>query len=138
MNITTITLKAATMALVASFVASSSLLAQRGGNYDPATETTLSGTVEEVLTIPGPGKGPGGMHLMLRTEAGVSEVHVGPVTFISAQGFVVAAGDAITVTGSKVTVQGKEAILAREITRGEQSLTLRDDRGVPLWSGSRR
>ena len=45
-----------------------------GHHYNPATEVTLSGTVDEVKTIPGPGRGPGGMHLMIRAETGVTEV----------------------------------------------------------------
>ena len=42
---------------------------------------------------------------------------------------------AISVTGSKVEMGGTEVILAREITKGDQVLTLRDPQGFPLWSG---
>jgi hypothetical protein len=109
-----------------------------GGNYDISTETTFTGTVDEVRTIPGPAGGPGGLHLMVRTDAGVSEVHLGPVTFTRSKNFEFAEGDVISVTGSKVTVGGLDAVLAREITRGDDVLTLRDARGVPLWAGGPR
>lgn len=148
MRITTTTRNAAAVALAAILVASTPLLAQRGsgqdasagGTYDPATEVTLSGTVDEVVTTPGPGKGPGGLHLILRTQAGVSEVHVGPVTFMSAQGFELARGDLITVTGSQVEIGGEAAVIAREIRRGDGVLTLRDAQGFPVWAvrGGRR
>ena len=137
---------AAAVVLLASLVGSPPLLAQGGrgqdawgaGNYDPATEVTLSGTVDEVVTIPGPREGMDGIHLVLRTAAGVRGVHVGPVTFMSNQGFAFAAGDAITVVGSIVTIEGREALIAREIRNGDTVLTLRNAEGIPLWARARR
>jgi hypothetical protein len=141
-----ITNSAATLALVVSLFAATPLLAQRerardarsGGNYDPATEVTLSGTLDELATIPGPARGPGGLHVMLRTQAGVSEVHLGPVAFMSGQGFELAVGEMITVTGSRVGIEGEEVVIAREIRKGDRVLTLRDARGVPLWARGRK
>jgi hypothetical protein len=109
-----------------------------GGNYDPATEATVTGTVEEVRQIPGPGKGPGGLHLMLRTDAGVQEIDVGPAAFVSSKSITFAKGDSISVTGSRVSRDGGSAIIAREIKKGDQLLTLRDSKGLPLWSGAAR
>jgi hypothetical protein len=39
------------------------------------------------------------------------------------------------VVGSKVTMAGQEVVIAREIKKGDQVLTLRDAKGVPLWAG---
>jgi hypothetical protein len=118
---------------------------QRGGrgqgggrHYNTTTEVTLSGTVDEVRNIPGPAGGPGGLHLMLRTDAGVDEVHLGPATFVRSKGFEFAKGDAITVTGSKTKVGGQDVVIAREIKKGDKLLTLRDAKGVPLWAGRGR
>ena len=146
MTIMRIARKAAVLAVAASLFASAPLIAQRGrgqdprgvGNYDPTTETTISGIVMEVVTVPGPAEGPGGLHLMLRADAGVREVHVGPVTFLSDQGFEFAVGDAITVVGSSVTLAGEEAVIAREIRKDDTVLTLRNAEGVPLWARGRR
>jgi hypothetical protein len=109
-----------------------------GGNYDPATETTVTGTVDEVRQVPGPGKGPGGLHLMLRTDAGVQEIDVGPAAFVSSKSITFAKGDSLSVTGSRITRAGGAAIIAREIKKGDQLLTLRDSKGFPLWSGAMR
>jgi hypothetical protein len=49
-----------------------------------------------------------------------------------------AAGDAITVVGSKLTMGAEEVLIAREIKKGDQALTLRDANGFSLWSGSGR
>jgi hypothetical protein len=134
------------MALIVSLGASGPLSAQRGrggearggGNYDVATEVTFAATVDEVRTIPGPAGGPGGLHLMVRTDAGVREVHLGPVTFTRSKNFEFARGDVITVTGSEVTFGDADVVLAREIMKGDQTLTLRDARGIPLWAGGPR
>jgi hypothetical protein len=106
--------------------------------YNPATEITLTGTIEEVKTAPSPGRGGGGLHVLLLTEAGVSQVHLGPASFVSAKNVNLEKGDALTVVGSKITMQGEEIVIAREIRKGDQVLTLRDAKGLPLWSRGNR
>ena len=107
-------------------------------HYDPGTEITFSGTVDEVKTIPGPGRGPGGMHLMVRAEAAVTEVVLGPVWFVASKKFDFAKGDNITVTGSRLTMNDQQVVVAREVTKEGKVLTLRDPKGFPLWSGRAR
>jgi hypothetical protein len=109
-----------------------------GHHYNPATEVTLSGTVDEVKTIPGPGRGPGGVHLMVRAEAGVTEVLLGPAWFVASQKMEFAKRDNVTVTGSKLTVNNQEVVVAREVKKADKVLTLRDAKGFPLWSGRAR
>jgi len=46
-----------------------------------------------------------------------------------------AKGDAITVKGSKVTFEGKPALIAVSVTKGATTLVFRDASGVPAWSG---
>ena len=109
-----------------------------GAHYDPATEVTLTGTVEEVKTVPAPGRGPGGVHLMVRAEGGVMEVLLGPAWFVTSKGMDFAKGDNITVTGSKLTLNKQEVVVAREAKKADKVLTLRDAKGFPLWSGRAR
>jgi len=109
-----------------------------GAHYDPATEVTLTGTVEEVKTVPAPGRGPGGVPLMVRAEGGVMEVLLGPAWFVTSKGMDFAKGDNITVTGSKLTLNKQEVVVAREAKKADKVLTLRDAKGVPLWSGKAR
>ena len=109
-----------------------------GGNYNPATETTVTGTVDTVKNLPSSGRGGGGLHLILTVAAGPIEVHVGPASFVSSKNVTFAKGDALTVVGSKVTMEGQEVVIAREIKKGDQVLTLRDAKGFPLWSGRGR
>jgi hypothetical protein len=111
------------------------LFAQRGAqNYDAKTETTLKGTVEKVMEQTG-GRGFNGIHLELKAADATYEVHVGPSAYVTKQGFSFAKGDEIEVTGSKGTMGGKQVILARQIKKGDKTLTLRNAHGIPEWSG---
>jgi hypothetical protein len=106
-----------------------------GRFYSNATETAVAGTVEEVNTVSRPGRNTGGLHLMLNTSSGPVEVHVGPTWYVSSQNVTFAKGDAVTLIGSKVTISGREVLVAREITKGQQTLTLRAANGTPVWAG---
>ena len=41
--------------------------------------------------------------------------------------------DTITVTGSRVTVDEKPAIIAAQVKKGNEVLNLRDENGIPVW-----
>lgn len=112
-------------------------MGRHGRMYNPATVTTVSGTVEKVH-IMHRGGGWGGTHLDLKTASGTFDVHVGPSRYVESQGFKFAKGDQIQVTGSKVTLREHEAIIAREISMGGKTLKLRNDQGIPEWAGGRR
>jgi hypothetical protein len=109
-----------------------------GRMYNPATETTVKGTVEEVKQVSGPRGGPGGAHLILKTDKETLEVRLGPTAFLEKEKFTFTKGDQIEVTGSKVKIEGANALIAREVKKGGKTLTLRDAQGVPAWSGGRR
>jgi hypothetical protein len=120
------------------------VFAQRGGGYarrmpiyDPKTEITIQGTIEEVKQYAGRGSS-SGTHLMLKTSEETIEVHVGPSWFLSQQQIEFAKGNEIEVTGSKVKLYGKDALLAREIKKDGKVITLRNAQGVPAWAGRRR
>ncbi len=40
--------------------------------------------------------------------------------------------------GSRVTIDGKQAVIAAEVKKGADTRVLRDAAGVPAWSGTRR
>lgn len=109
----------------------------RHARYDPATEVTFDGTVEEVL-LHDRGRGHRGVYLLVTGEDGPVEVHLGPDFHLDAEGVAFATGETVTVTGCRVTFGNGPAILARTIARGEETLVLRDTDGVPRWRGSGR
>lgn len=100
--------------------------------YNTGTEATLEGTVEEVKAVTSM-RGMEGTHLMLKTESETIEVHLGPSAFLKEKNVELVKGDGVHVVGSRVKIAGADALLAREIRKGEATWTLRDESGRPLW-----
>jgi hypothetical protein len=106
--------------------------------YDADTVTTLRGTATAVAVVPARGGRAGGSHLVLESDGKATEVHLGPSWFLEQQGITVSKGDVVQVTGSLVEQDGTTFLIAREIRKGAKVVTLRDERGVPAWSGGPR
>jgi hypothetical protein len=111
-------------------------VAQR--NYDPKTVETIEGKVLSIEKTSPPKNQGYGVHLMLKTDKETISVHLGPTRYIDKQTPKIETNDKITVTGSRVTVDGKPAIIAAQVKKGNDVLKLRDDNGVPAWRGGRR
>jgi hypothetical protein len=106
--------------------------------YNPQTEETLTGEVARVDKFT-PMRGmSAGIHLLVKAGKETISVHLGPAGYIESQELQFAAGDKVEVTGSRITVEGQPAIIAAAVKKGNQVLKLRDDKGVPTWSGWRR
>jgi DNA/RNA endonuclease YhcR with UshA esterase domain len=102
--------------------------------YDPTTEVTLKGTVDEVRDRECPVSGGMGSHIILRlSDDKTMEVHLASTKFVKAYELVFAKGDKLEVTGSKVTFEGVETIFAREVKRGNDTFVFRDKDGKPVW-----
>lgn len=138
-------------AAVISFVllAPAESLAQRGTGgwgpgqmyarmYDPATVESLSGKVVSVDEFNPRKDMYTGIHLMLKTANETISVHLGPSWFLERQDVQIAPNDEIGVKGSRIAFEGKPALIAAQITKGEEVLTLRDAKGYPAWSAWRR
>lgn len=128
--------------VVLAFAATAALAQGRGPgmgmpNYDPKTEVTVKGTIEDVQQQQGR-HGWMGTHLVMKTDSELLDVHVGPSAYITENQFSFAKGDAIEVIGSKVIIQDKDALLARQVIKGGKTLVLRNAQGIPEWSGSRQ
>ena len=105
--------------------------------FDPATVTTISGEVLAVNEVQQGRRGTG-MHAEVKSGTDVVDVHLGPSWYLDRQKTKIAKGDTVEVTGSKVTLQGKPALLAQTVKKGAEVLSLRDATGVPAWAGPRR
>jgi hypothetical protein len=114
------------------------VLAQGRGNgpgpmfsYDPSTETTINGTIEEVQTVDMMCHS--GTHLTVKTEKGNIEVALGPNKFLAEQKLELKKGDQVQIVGAKANTRRGEIFMAREITTGGKTVTLRDEKGMPNW-----
>ena len=109
-----------------------------GRMYNTETVETISGEITSVDKIT-PGKGMSyGIHAVLKTDGTTLPIHLGPGWFIENQDITIEASDKVEITGSKITFEGKPAIIAARIKKGDEILILRDENGFPVWSGWRR
>jgi hypothetical protein len=80
----------------------------------------------------------GGMHMNVKTDKETVSVHLGPSWYMENQDVKLEPKDKVEVKGSKITFDGKPAIIASEVKKGDDTLKLRDDSGYPVWAGWRR
>ena len=102
--------------------------------YNVTTVETINGVVTSVDQFPSMrGMWPG-IHIMVKTPAENISVHLGPSWYISNQNVQIAVDDTVKVTGSRIIFNGKPAIIAAEVTKGDNILSFRDNNGFPMWS----
>lgn len=110
--------------------------APRGGGmmrpYDATKEATFKGTVAEVKENT---RGERTMVTLVVTIEGKDvPVNLGPDTLLKEKKITFAKGDAVTILGVKMETPRGEMIVPREITKGKETLTLRDKEGKPTWA----
>ncbi len=109
-----------------------------GKMYNPRTVETISGEVVSVDQFT-PMRGMrSGVHVTVKTEKETVSVHLGPAWYLENQDIKIEPGDKVDVKGSRITFSGKPAMIATEIKKGDHVLKLRDDNGIPAWSGWRQ
>lgn len=106
--------------------------------YNPNTIETIGGEVTSVDKITPLDGMFYGVHLMVKTDKETVSVHLGPGWYIENQDIMIEPNDKVEVTGSRITFDGKSAIVAAEVKKGDEVLVLRDKNGFPAWSGWRR
>ena len=109
-----------------------------GRMYNAKTVETVSGEVMTVDRITPMHGMSAGVHLVVKTDSGEVSVHLGPQWYLENQDVKIEPKDTVEIKGSRVTVQGKPAIIAAEVKKGDQVLKLRDEAGMPAWAAWRR
>lgn len=109
-----------------------------GRLFDPKSVVTVRGTITSLTEIT-PMRGMGvGVHLMLKTDTEVLDVHLGPLWYLESQDADLKIGDAIEVRASRVQIDKRPVLIAVEVKHGDDVLVLRDADGIPQWAGWRR
>ena len=108
-------------------------LRRHAPSYDLATEMTVRGTVQEVQEFYCPVSGDLGTHLILQTANGTILVHVAPGRFLRGNGLSFAKGDQVEVVGSKFKYNGVDTLIARRVSRGNETFAFRKPSGKPVW-----
>ncbi len=113
--------------------------AQLKKKYDPQKVVALHGQIERLETITRQGRQAVNNRqtqiAYLKTAQGLALVHLGPAEFLVQQNFRPQVGDVLNVTGGKVSTRQGEVILATIVQSGNAIYRLRDNNGIPVWTG---
>lgn len=94
-------------------------------------DTSAVESVEGVVT--GVDRTRSGVHLSLDTESGPVTAILGPAWFVDEQRLSIAEGDRVALTGAFAERDGATVLLVAELSKGGETMVLRDPEGRPLW-----
>lgn len=103
--------------------------------YDPSKVESLAGQVVKIEQSIPMKRMSQGVVLLVKSAKEIIAVHLGPSWYIERLDTKIVVGDKLGIKGVRTTFAGQPAILASEVTKGEDVLTLRDANGVPVWAG---
>ena len=98
--------------------------------YQQSTEVTLRG---EVLYVGDDVSATVGTYVIMKDGHNEIQVYLAPHSFLDAQGIELRAGASMAIIGSRTQWNGGEIILARQLTQGSKTVTLRSADGAPRW-----
>ncbi len=109
--------------------ASAQTSGKTGSKYDKAKEVTLKGTVTQVVEPTGAGDP---TVLTVKVSDKVVTVQLAPKAYLKEIDCWIKVGDTVEITGAKVT-DSAEDVVARQVIFGNNTMVLRDEKGVPIW-----
>ena len=105
--------------------------------YSPSTVVTFKGKVSGIqVTTPMPGMGHAISLFVKDTNGKTRRVDVGPEWYVNNQRTKIRVKDNVQVTGSRVSIDGSDVILAEQIVKNKDVLALRRPAGRPYWDAT--
>jgi hypothetical protein len=101
--------------------------------YGQSSEQTVRGWVVETRDFQCPVSGTMGSHITVKNETSTIEVHLAPASFMKQYEINIRKGDNVTVVGSRISFEGKTALIAKSVAIGRETFIFRDPAGNPLW-----
>jgi hypothetical protein len=105
-------------------------VAQASFSYDSNHETQIQGTV--VSFTRGSEVAPIGPHATIKTSSGMVDVHLGNADRLKINNVSLVAGDSVKIVGANHNYGNGNVFLARILQKGNQTVTLRNAKGLPL------
>jgi hypothetical protein len=102
--------------------------------YNPNTETTIEGIVQEVQNYYCPLSSGEGTHLVVATENELVRVHFAPQVFLRSHDWSFLPGDRVQVIGSKISYGPPGDMVARKVSRYGLTVSVRAQDGKPVWT----
>ena len=100
--------------------------------YDVRAEQVYEGTVGSKGHVVD-----GLMYFTLRMSDRNVDVEIGPEEFVEQSGFKLKIGKAVTAMGMPLVWNGRDIVLAREVSNMTSVLIVRDRDGYPMWDMER-
>ncbi len=102
--------------------------------YQAGSEVTVQGTVDSVGAFYPDDTASQGLRLRVKADDGrIVTVHAGPRDALRNMNLNINRGDRVTVVGSRVAIDNREVIMARQIRTSDQTFDVRSSQGAPLW-----
>lgn len=108
---------------------------------DPSAVTAAAMTVDFEATVTAvreapPGDPMPGVHLDVKLNNRVTDIYVGPASYLADCGLILSQGDVVHVTGTMSHSGALDIVIAHQIGVGRVTVYLRGDDGVPVWPGA--
>jgi hypothetical protein len=99
--------------------------------YNATNEVVLRGAIAQVITRPAPGL-PLGLHLVVSSEQGNVDAHLGPFLAACAGQKGLVAGASVQMVGVMAHLPAGDIFLVRTIVTGGQTIQVRNANGIPV------
>ena len=94
---------------------------------------TAEGRITEVVYLPGATPDSGMVEVRLQSVGQNQLIRLAPVGFLKQSGLLLREGDTVIVKGFPIVGMEGDLLVATEIHKGDNTLSLRDTRGRPAW-----
>lgn len=100
--------------------------------YDLSKEMRIQGTIRNVSMRSSSAAGLPGTHLMLRTDRGLVDAHLGSGFTVEAEHMRLRPGQPVVLTGVMTRYNGSSILVVRILTTSNHIYVLRNERGMPV------
>ena len=97
--------------------------------YNASKETKIQGTIQQIETVKA---GLAGTHLMILTQNGTVDAHLGAGPAADAKRLGLLLGQSVEIIGMAATMAGSNVFLARTLVVDSRTITLRNAQGIPV------
>lgn len=94
---------------------------------------TAEGKITEVVYLPGATPDGGMVEVRLQSAGQNQLIRLAPAGFLKQSGLLLREGDTVIVKGFPVTGMEGDFLVATELRKGEETVSLRDPRGRQAW-----